>query len=472
MLPQFQKNETLHKLKLALCIISGEVRKSVCSCVAGRVGYCNHILALMFKLCKFSLHDCQRTTDLIQEEDQQPTSSATSLLQRWHRKGGGSNIAPEAVLEVLVKKTKMEGETSVRSCVKPLLYEARANPVHSDSDEQCLKANFQNINSNCGFAHMYNQSSTSTETKDTKYGQFKVGSCLAHQVAFTESNFKAVADISSVPRALFPTGATTYPNFTQSDNAEMVVPHDSSPNECELLDKLYLNKDEINVLEKETREQTQSTRWKDERKLRFTASNFQLISKRQRNHDTLAANLMNPKNISSRNFEHGRRYEPIALMAYEKFMHNRNTPVQVLKCGLVVDKGYPILGATPDARVIDPGCIHPYGIAEVKCPITKFHVTPLDACADSNFYMVKSGDNHCKLKESHAYYTQVQGQLGITRAEWCDFIVYTKVGLYVQRITTNNQFWEQMKAKLHGYYFKHFIKFASSSLTSDSSNVN
>ena len=51
----FRKNDLPHSLKLALCIITGEVESSNCSCVAGKVGYCNHILALMFKLCKFSL---------------------------------------------------------------------------------------------------------------------------------------------------------------------------------------------------------------------------------------------------------------------------------------------------------------------------------------------------------------------------------------------------------------------------------
>jgi len=114
-------------------------------------------------------------------------------------------------------------------------------------------------------------------------------------------------------------------------------------------------------------------------------------------------------------------------------MHNRNTPVQVLKCGLVIDNAFPILGGTPDAWVIDPSCVHPYGIAEDKCPITKFNVTPLDASTDPKFYMhmEKCWENSCRLKENTEYYYQVQGQLGVTGAAWCDFIVYTKVGLYV-----------------------------------------
>ena len=88
-------------------------------------------------------------------------------------------------------------------------------------------------------------------------------------------------------------------------------------------------------------------------------------------------------------------------MEYEKFMFNRRTPVKVLPCGFVVSKGCPILGATPDARVVDFGCTDYFGIAEVKCPCTKYHVTPLDACTDPKFFMGQTGVSECKLKEDH-----------------------------------------------------------------------
>lgn len=457
----FKKNEAPHRLKLALCIVSGQIMKAECSCKAGESSFCNHLLALMFKVVKLSLNECENTTDLVQEDDQQPSCSKTSLLQKWHKKGGGSNIAPEPVLEVVVKKTKMDDEVS-KSCVKPLLYEARKVRQHSAEEENALKANFANLNSNVGFSHMFN-GVVQSDMKETMYGQFRVGTTLAHQVSFTESNFKAVADIDSVPRALLPSDNYQYPCFPHcSTSAQMATPTNLLHNEQEFLKKLQLSDNDIIQLEKATREQASSTKWAEERKFRFTASKFYAATHRVRNHDTFADNLINPKGVKARSLEHGRKYEPIALIAYEKFMHNRNTSVQVLKCGLVVDKGFPILGATPDARVIDPSCIHPYGIAEVKCPVTKFNVTPLDACTDPNFYMEKCGENSCRLKKSHDYYYQVQGQLGITGAAWCDFIVYTKVGLYVQRIIPDVPFWEEIRAKLQAYYFDHFIKYASS----------
>ena len=40
-----------------------------CFCITGKVGFCNHALALMFKLRKFSLLNDASTKDLLEEED-------------------------------------------------------------------------------------------------------------------------------------------------------------------------------------------------------------------------------------------------------------------------------------------------------------------------------------------------------------------------------------------------------------------
>ena len=150
-------------------------------------------------------------------------------------------------------------------------------------------------------------------------------------------------------------------------------------------------------------------------------------------------------------------------MENEKFMYNRRTPVKLLPCELVASKASPIIGATPDARDVDFGCTDHFGIAKiakVKCPYTKQHVTPLEACTDENFFMEKISDTECKLKEDHTYCAQVQGQMAVTGARWGDFIVHTTRGLYVQRIPFNRDFWAELHQKLVSYYFNHFTPFA------------
>ena len=54
--------------------------------------------------------------------------------------------------------------------------------------------------------------------------------------------------------------------------------------------------------------------------------------------------------------------------------------------------------------------------------------------------MEKTSETTCRLKTEHAYYAQVQGQMGVTGAQWCDFVVYTKRGLYVERVSLDVEF--------------------------------
>ena len=86
----FRKNDEPHVLRVALCILSGDVVQSTCSCVAGKTGYCNHSLALMLKMCKYSLFESTSTLDLHDDADN-PTEACTSRLQTWHRKGRGGH---------------------------------------------------------------------------------------------------------------------------------------------------------------------------------------------------------------------------------------------------------------------------------------------------------------------------------------------------------------------------------------------
>ena len=88
--------------------------------------------------------------------------------------------------------------------------------------------------------------------------------------------------------------------------------------------------------------------------------------------------MLHPKPFSCRHTAHGKKCESVALMQYQKYMFSTRKPVQVLKSGFGVCQDLPILGASPDGKVIDIGCRNPYGLAEVKCPESKFRVTPVE----------------------------------------------------------------------------------------------
>ena len=106
----FKKNDPPHNLKIALCLITAEVKYVYCSCAAGKVGFCNHVLALMMQLCKRTLYECKDTRDLNEdlneEDDLCPKVACTSSLQLWHKVGRGDKIQPKPVIQLVIKKQK------------------------------------------------------------------------------------------------------------------------------------------------------------------------------------------------------------------------------------------------------------------------------------------------------------------------------------------------------------------------------
>ena len=86
----FRKNDPPHNLKGALCIVGGKVKHAYCTCVAGAVGFCNHMLALMMKVCKFTLYECKSVSDVDNEDDMQPKQACTSMLQNGIERVGGT----------------------------------------------------------------------------------------------------------------------------------------------------------------------------------------------------------------------------------------------------------------------------------------------------------------------------------------------------------------------------------------------
>lgn len=119
-------------------------------------------------------------------------------------------------------------------------------------------------------------------------------------------------------------------------------------------------------------------------------------------------------------------------------MPTQKTPAKVLKCGLVISQEVAILDGSPDARVVDFGTSTILEFAEVKCPETKYHVTPLEACKDPSF-CCEAVIGHCKFKRDHAYFAQVQSQMGVIL-----ILLYTQrkeflwKGLYLNLITGQN----------------------------------
>ena len=89
----------------------------------------------------------------------------------------------------------------------------------------------------------------------------------------------------------------------------MVIPRQLSNEEEALISHLTVDEDKVNAIETGTREQTDSDMWKKERTYRFTTSSFQVIAKRQRNHESFAQTIMYPEPFTSKHVAHGIKYD-------------------------------------------------------------------------------------------------------------------------------------------------------------------
>ena len=221
---------------------------------------------------------------------------------------------------------------------------------------------------------------------------------------------------------------------------------------------LEVSDEKAREIERNTREQRQSSLWFSVRRYRVTASLFGMILTRRVDTppDSLVLRIIQPKNFSTPATQYGIENEQVALKEYVAYQQAHGHPdLTVSPSGFLVSATHPFLGASPDGAVYDPSDAHqPFGFIEIKCPYSHQNVLPAQACDDSHFCcVIDAATGNVRLKETHHYYAQVQGQMGIGERPWCDFVVYTKKGLSVQRISFDRTFWlDKLLPKLVSFY--------------------
>ena len=85
---------------------------------------------------------------------------------------------------------------------------------------------------------------------------------------------------------------------------------------------------------------------------------------------------------------------------------------------------------------------------EIKCPFCHKSSKLEDAsCNDRNFCLVKNSDGNLTLSSEHAYYYQIQTQLGVWKMEGAFFVVWTEKDLHFERITFDHLLWSNICQK-------------------------
>lgn len=204
------------------------------------------------------------------------------------------------------------------------------------------------------------------------------------------------------------------------------------------------------AIETRTFGQSCNPEWHKERCLRLTASNFGKVCKMRSTTNTAKTveHILHSKSFLTSlppPLLYGIENESIAIQKFQE-----QTGIDVLKCGLFIDKENPFLAASPD------GLIGSDAIVEVKCPYGSRNFTIENAIVDKTLdYLTLGNDGHIALKPTHNYMYQIQGQLHITKRDICYFIVYTKLDLMYCKIERDDLFWvDKMQLYLEKFYMK------------------
>ena len=94
-------------------------------------------------------------------------------------------------------------------------------------------------------------------------------------------------------------------------------------------------------------------------------------------------------------------------------------------------------------------------IVEIKCPYSAREFSPIGALI-SGIGEVRTffdKNDSSKMNNKHAYYFQVQGQLHITKRDYCIFAVWTPSGLHHIIVERDDSFWNNnMVSNLCRFY--------------------
>ena len=171
-----------------------------------------------------------------------------------------------------------------------------------------------------------------------------------------------------------------------------------------------------------------------QRKGRTTASNFYAVYTKVNSlkNETVTSKCFNAEplikrlmgyggiNLDLPSLKQGRSFEPVAGADYLAIVKSQHHQLIFSECGLFIYSENTYLGASPDGLVECQCCGK--GVVEIKCPYSIAHEHP--SHTNLNYLCLRNDGK--TIKQNHAYFSQLQGQMAISKRYYCDFFcIYT-----------------------------------------------
>ncbi|WAR21539.1 KCTD5-like protein [Mya arenaria] len=355
-------------------------------------GTCSHVLAVILALEQMKVQGYKEIPSML---------TCTSLPQQWD-KPCGEKITAEPVSQMVMSRP-----TNVNRKLRPVMaqynilklynnmyknkiafFTFRKITVEKDDISAVKKLKTSSI------SYLIEENTDNTPKIVTLFGRAPVGSALFYHGPLLEP-------VNTPREPCSRCGEIKYPK--ELKDSEVIFGktqiQDALQGKQNNWTDVAVSLDDAVLVENTTRTQSDSIRWHEERHKRITASNFGAIMTRQKTPTSYGH--VNEKNA--------------------KKLYINKTNSHLHDVGLIVNPVIPFLGASPDGIICKDG---ESGILEVKCPYSARDMTISEAVRDlKGFFLIDDGDT-IRLKKNHQHYFQVQGQLMISGAAFCDCCIY------------------------------------------------
>ena len=205
-----------------------------------------------------------------------------------------------------------------------------------------------------------------------------------------------------------------------------------------------ITNEEIQNLEQATQLQSKCRLWSAHRAGRITASNFKSAVRTDpcKPSVSLVKKICYPQQhvFSNSATRWGCEHEATTVEEFLDWFAVEHSDCSFSNSGFIINSEFLFLGASPDGIV----CCSCHGryLLEVKCPYRCCDKGLHEAVKDRSFFLKENDDGTLALDTLHAYYYQVQCQLGISEAEKCFFVVWAQESVHIEEIKVDIPFFQ------------------------------
>ncbi|KAK3083943.1 hypothetical protein FSP39_005730 [Pinctada imbricata] len=401
-IPETRQNEHPY-MTWILLHTSGRVQTSGCTCVADD-GTCKHCVALLFAVRNF-----------IERHKDSSSEACTDTYCVWDKPRKTS--VPSEIMDIDIRKDQSS---------PPAVFEA--TPDHFDPRSV---GDFNSRNVEKQF-----------------YKLFKGSNSLILQTIDPPSDDSECGSDDEMNDLVIPTMSQAMKSHTPGQEIESHL-------------RSVFTEKVISDIELATKGQSENEAWYVHRQGRLTASLFSSVlhfrfSDKPENYILKMVMSLGGDNIRSPSLSFGKDHEPVARHLYVQEASKEHMSLNVQESGLFVDMEHPYIGASPDGLVSCSCCGK--GLLEIKCSFTYQNVDPIQACNDNNYHVYCDENGSLRLKCSSSWYVQIQGQMGVCKYDWCDFVFYTKKGIAVDRIKFDPNMYTEIISKCKKFFETYVLR--------------